>query len=633
MEQSQPTYSKFKTILSVVVALYALQVVFIIYPEYNLEGSWIMACNYAFARGLVFGRDFIFTYGPLGFLSTRNPQFVSIGWFLIADLFMVGGVFWFVRRYVISGPTSFLIAFCSVFFLRSSNYSQVMFVLFIIYNLVNIKNNCRSYFGLWYAAASGVLLFFIKLNYGLVSLFFMGITALLLVRRPRLLAAYAGVLIVVFPLLCYLLHVDFFAYISNGIREITPFDEAGYRRIDPHTREFCSAVVLGFVCLAFAVRHLWLCVKQRRVHQLLYGMTIALAYLLMYKNGFTRSDDQHHIYFFSGIPLFFLAIAMLEEHITNAAAKLLVVAVIIITGANMSLMQIDNDPHRVIPYLKAYLSPGLYLSGVFHSSPPSYPRALPPDVRARLGNATTDVLDWQSDLLAGDSINYDPRPLCQSFMAYTHELDSINAAHFFREDRPRYILAQKFSIDSRYYFWDESYTSALIHLNYDYDRAFSTDGSDPFKTSKAENFIPRTDYLLLSEKNGVHRYPIFQLIETRAVKITDTVDLHLPDTAAIYMTADIEYDWKGRLRRMCYQVPAITVTLFYEDTVQQYRAVVPILKSPVLINKAVIDATDLKNFYTGNLARNRTIKAFVFTPVTSGFIPEYKLSFYRMINY
>lgn len=40
----------------------------------SLEYSWKPALNEAVVHHLVLGRDFMFTYGPLGFLSTRNAH-------------------------------------------------------------------------------------------------------------------------------------------------------------------------------------------------------------------------------------------------------------------------------------------------------------------------------------------------------------------------------------------------------------------------------------------------------------------------------------------------------------------------------------------------------------------------------
>jgi hypothetical protein len=49
-------------------------------PVANLDSSWMYAMNEILARGLVFGRDFIFTFGPLGAVYTAmyHPEVEGI---------------------------------------------------------------------------------------------------------------------------------------------------------------------------------------------------------------------------------------------------------------------------------------------------------------------------------------------------------------------------------------------------------------------------------------------------------------------------------------------------------------------------------------------------------------------------
>ena len=51
-------------------------------PQAGLDSSWKIGLALAFSRGLVFGRDIIFTYGPLGF--TTFPLRTSTGEYLVA---------------------------------------------------------------------------------------------------------------------------------------------------------------------------------------------------------------------------------------------------------------------------------------------------------------------------------------------------------------------------------------------------------------------------------------------------------------------------------------------------------------------------------------------------------------------
>ena len=46
---------------------------FFIYPGPGLDESWNMALHLAYKYNMVFGKDFISGFGPLGILRTRLP--------------------------------------------------------------------------------------------------------------------------------------------------------------------------------------------------------------------------------------------------------------------------------------------------------------------------------------------------------------------------------------------------------------------------------------------------------------------------------------------------------------------------------------------------------------------------------
>ncbi len=76
------------------------------------------------------------------------------------------------------------------------------------------------------------------------------------------------------------------------------------------------------------------------------------------------------------------------------------------------------------------------------------------------------------------------------------------------------------------------------------------------------------------------------------------------------------------------------MTLFFSDgSRMQYRAIRPLLAAPVLINKAVTNSIELKNFMTGTLQQNRNITGISFNPITPGFEQKISLTFLKFSNY
>ena len=235
-----------------------------------------------------------------------------------------------------------------------------------------------------------------------------------------------------------------------------------------------------------------------------------------------------------------------------------------------------------------------------------------------IGRSTVDLIAFDIRLLLDNHLNYLPRPVPQSYSVYTTVLDSLNAAHFYSNRRPAILLYQNISLDYRYGFWDESVTQAAVHLNY----------------ALVDSMTGKFDYLVLRSKAGTAIKPRFEKIKEQTAAMNELVPVAFPGSAPIYLKADLQYDLAGKVRRLLYQPPALSITLYFDDaTKHDYRAIRPMCAGPILINKAVTSMADLRNFVTGDIARNRTITGFSFHSADQGFKQKIKLEFLRFSNY
>ena len=145
-----------------------------------MDSSWKRALNMALKNGLVFGRDFIFTYGPLGFLNTRNNQYLPDILLFLGDVFLFSGFYHFTYKYISGKKGWFFIVLAALILLRGSSYVQNLYIIFVVFAILCVISRSRNYFELAYCAASGILLFFIKINYGFIAVFFLVILGILL---------------------------------------------------------------------------------------------------------------------------------------------------------------------------------------------------------------------------------------------------------------------------------------------------------------------------------------------------------------------------------------------------------------------------------------------------------------------
>jgi len=91
-----------QTVLLTLAVCLSIPPVFSTPPTIGLDPSWNLSLQLAAINGKVFGREFVFTYGPLGYLLTQAA--VSKTLLLGYDLFVLGSLWAIYRRWLPRRP-------------------------------------------------------------------------------------------------------------------------------------------------------------------------------------------------------------------------------------------------------------------------------------------------------------------------------------------------------------------------------------------------------------------------------------------------------------------------------------------------------------------------------------------------
>ncbi len=621
-----------QAVVAFILALYCLPLYFTLPLVRTLDGAWDRALNYCVSKDFVFGTDIIFAYGPLGYLSTRYGEFISPLQFVTYDVFVFTGFYYFFYRYLPPRKGWLYILFFGLLLMRAGNCSQVLFFLFTIYTTLFFLKDKISYFELIYCSLSGILLFFIKLNYGIISLaLLLLVAAFLFVKDRKACIIYLTVSAIFFTVILFRVHIDVIHYIKYGLLLITNYEEALSLPVAafqfPHIIAIALILLLLSVLIASAIklRH----AKTFGLHSVLSILLFCLSCFLFYKNGFTRADFWHWCDFFCIFPAFLVAAVVISGFAASVTGRL--VAIIGIALSSYAIAYRDNSSELTwfgdddIVFYESSISPIGYFSSMF--TPPDAsinPNFVFPPAKATLiGQQTMDILPFDNlQLIYNNQLNYLPRPSIQS--AYCTTIDSLNGSWLASARRPQVLMLRNIDIDNRYSFWDESITKASIHLNYNYLDFMG----------RPEDTLAPMSYLILSSIPGSSRRPEFKPVKEITTAMNEMVRISFAETEAIYMQADIGYTTATSLSRFLSQAPALNITLYYDDgSSGTFRAIVPILRGPVLINKAVTNSMELKNFVSGNLRKNRNIVGFSFNPIATGFRPTVNVTFLKFTNY
>jgi len=124
----------------------------------------------ALHQGLSFGKDWVFTYGPLGFLSTRITAYVGIFPLLVYDAFAVGVLIYILRfAFKDLNDLSKCLTIPYLIMMTSHN-SEATFQLFMLFLFLIFHNyRTKSLISIGLATILCILIFFIKLNLGIVT--------------------------------------------------------------------------------------------------------------------------------------------------------------------------------------------------------------------------------------------------------------------------------------------------------------------------------------------------------------------------------------------------------------------------------------------------------------------------------
>lgn len=452
-----------------VTALAAAAIFLLIVPIYphhlhvGLDPSWRYGLNEALENGLIFGRDLIFTFGPLGPVDTRlySPEtypLMLVGGAIVAVAFCTGAMLAFPRRRI------WFLALMSVVILTFQIKDPIFAIisLFQVLGAVRLTLPADHPYALnrtqWARTSVAVL----SVAIGLMPLIkgslsgiilaegTLAILALVLGRRPGL-----AIVIVLVAILSTLLGWRLTGQPLDALPQffisqwpiIAGYTEA--MTIDGPVHQTLSILAGGVVVMGCV----WLtaCRFPKTPRRILV-LAVALYLFVQFKAGFVRQDSSHTP--IASTALLLVAIIVASYMDSAHAALLLAVSAICAYGA-----LVTPEPDSSLAYL-AKEARGMAIGSVTSIGNLFDQSALRQRYeRGRLEVARLDALPkvvgsvdiYPTELAAifANRLTWSGRPVFQSYSAYTPALDRINAGHLLGANAPQHIFFEVAPIDGR----------------------------------------------------------------------------------------------------------------------------------------------------------------------------------------
>lgn len=454
----------------------------------GLDPSWIFGINYFFENSIQLGSHVVFTYGPLGFLSRPVP---------IGNNFEIALVFWVVVQFVFI----WMLLTLAGSYHRDSSLSLKLSSVLIILALVSSLNlgflpiffvfaamflyayeNKTLYF--IFSVFFATLVFLIKVGTGTICFLIVGSVFFLarnnLRSNLKLIPIGALTLAVTFLSAWGILYGNL-----NGIFQFLWSSKelsSGYSSAMTIATPFKSWLILLAVGNYILCAFLWKNPFAKMVH-----LSLALPILAWFKYSFGRGDPGHVLQFLYLLLYLsiFLSLFLKRRRDLIPYGVFFIVSWVVFLGVYKSATNYRDLPDHLM--VKNIFSSSLKFNGYPHfKSALSYSKRkghlnrlsgintkkdlLTPPVLKHVGNSPVDVYPWEQTIIYANNLNWEPRKIIQSYVAFTPWLDHLNSGSISAITSPKHLLwhsAGFGSIDGRYLLNDEPETIYQIFKNFE----------------------------------------------------------------------------------------------------------------------------------------------------------------------
>jgi hypothetical protein len=589
-------------------------------PRSGLDSSWAFAMNHATAHGLEIGTEIVFTYGPYSGVYTRLYQPEISHLILFSSIFLS---LCFSIAFLMCSHTwkSHIAILLLLLFLGSVSAAldaillayPLIFLIFI-HRITAIETDNRSHFDQYTLSAliplSGALGFIplIKGSFLLFSVIAAGLSVGLLIFRHRFLYAttcLAG--IIVSAVSFWIMSGQSPGNLTDYITSMTPV-VSGYTEGMSMKKDFWTDAFQIITYLLIASFILFLINRSQNlaaINRAFLLLSFALFFFICFKAGFVRHDHYH-----ATIPYSAAAIALCFFGLIGTTRRFLLATIVTIPllalgNPTHSTKIAQNFPeHFFSTYSNAWAGL-LHRTGFSEDLQTQYDSALktiraeyqPPDLHGRI-----DLYSCDQAYVLASGLDWQPRPVFQSYSVYTPGLAEINEKHLRGTNRPDAILFTISPIDDRHPAIEDGLSWPALFDNYRI-------------TGQSGNFV------ILSQRRPMEPTSSLYVISTDRYRIGDIVTLSTDDERALFAKIRLEPTRLGKILSVIFKLPELYIDLALNNGTQtRYRLIAGMAASGFVISPLIRNVTDFSMLASGRheKLKNQQVSSFRITPSYGG---------------
>lgn len=632
-------------------------------PRAELDASWSMVLHWAWLNGADFGRDLAFTYGPWGFaFQGYHPNTFVLATF-ISSLAVVPAFYCIYRIAMHMTPTRWIAGLWMllVISLAANSFqglSDIRLLIIpwstlLIYFFLPGRDERRTEI----IALACVLAFLSQVKF---TMFIQSMVVLGAITTDQLLRRQ-----MVWPLLAFFFSALFFwllagqriaallPYVKNSWAVSSGYTEGCGAFSSTEGRDVLLYLLFALLLLGVAAMSQWSPIEStatgasrwkrmlqsvrgyltgRRVELiravLLLGSLLATL-LLLFKAGFVRHDGHELLATVGGAILLILLAAVSWPGCLNRYCRAFVVVAVLLGLANNWFSQ-HRWAQQSLPAslwkTVAEVPPriGSIFATMFGRDPNAERladllqtaraiRALPVPI------GTVDIYSSTQQSIFANNFNFRPRPVFQSYTAYSARLSRMNADFLGSNRAPDSILFGIQPIDSHFPSMEDSLSWPELLTRYDV-----VDGAHSH---------------LLLQKAAVPRQ--YALVDHQTYTVPFRHVVKLPDSdVPVWAKMTLKKNLKARLAGAVYKTPNVYVVAKTQNGIERtYRILPDVAAAGFLLSPLIMNQTQFMMLYSKDFARHSVedrIAEFAIgdapgSALDSYYEPEYTLEVFKLL--
>lgn len=565
-------------------------------PIPDLDPSYQLVLEYARVHDFQFGRDIVFTFGPLGFLNT----WVSQGFFPVQRILFAlawsGIAAWSVTCLARQMPGAMKIIFLIWFLIYSnSGWLDLHASMVMLYGCMVLMGNIheRKYSSLL-VIVFFALLALIKFTFFMAAT--VGIITCVMVHIGKRNYKTSGMILICFVSIFITLWVvngqkceNLLPWLKGSYEIVAGYNEA--MAIFPKTWVLIICSIAG----AMYITSIIITISSSNMEISRLGIIAVTSFyvFLSWKHGFVRADG-HVMSFIFFLPLAYSVLLSdvfqktMHRQARRYLASMFIGVVILCNWAadfqepGTMLTKLIYWPQHMISNSRQILNAATgRLENCFEALVTDQEFKRFPDlpvVRSLVGKSSVDVVNYSQWAALANDLNYQPRPVIQGYAAYTPYLQDLNLSYYKSEKRPKYVLFKMESIDGRFPTLDDA--SLLVYILGNF-RPVAKEGG----------------FLILKSSFDSTQNAEPLLIHEQDITFGESLDMSAYKNRTVIMKVAIRPTIAGRIVKSIFQSPIVTLNTNVNGKPAGYRFIPSMAERGLVISPLLLTNKDISGYY------------------------------------